>query len=76
MSVGFPLEDYDSKQKSIASSSKTRSAFGKRHGGFQHPLSIPNDTAWGSDEAIITVDQDGRKIVEFKTSGEALQAVD
>lgn len=28
---------------------------------MQHPLSIPNDTAWGSDDAIVTVDHDGDK---------------
>jgi len=31
----------------------------KKSRGFQHPLSIPNDTAWGSDEAIVTIDKDG-----------------
>jgi hypothetical protein len=38
-----------------------RSGGRKKSKGFQHPLSIPNDTAWGSDEAIVTRDQDGMK---------------
>ncbi|KAF2708822.1 hypothetical protein K504DRAFT_380567 [Pleomassaria siparia CBS 279.74] len=35
-----------------------RSKKEKKH---QHPLSVPNDTAWGSDEAIVTVEQSGKK---------------
>lgn len=66
----YPLPDYDSKQKSMGSS-RFRS---KRHGGFRHPLSIPNDTAWGSDEAIVTVDGDGKKD-GGKGSNEELQVV-
>ncbi|KAL1966218.1 hypothetical protein VTN77DRAFT_4770 [Rasamsonia byssochlamydoides] len=40
----------------IASSvkSKTKSSGGNKMKRFLHPLSIPNDTAWGSDEAIVT----------------------
>lgn len=38
------------------SSGVSSSKKSKRGKPFQHPLSIPNDTAWGSDEAIVTVD--------------------
>jgi hypothetical protein len=75
MSGSFPLEDHDSNQKSTGSSSKAKSAFAKRYGGFRHPLSIPNDTAWGSDEAIVTVEGEG-KGAQAKIDGEVLQKVD
>jgi hypothetical protein len=52
--VSFPLHGYDnSGTKSGGSRSRKRSA------AVQHPLSIPNDTAWASDEAIVMVGKYG-----------------
>jgi hypothetical protein len=62
--------------KSMRSSSKARTTFGKRHRGVRHLLSIPNDTVWGSDEAIVTVERDVKKGVQGRVGGEALQKVD
>ena len=51
----------------------------KRFKNFQHPLSIPNETGWGSDEAIVTTEngvamqangdkkENGRTNVQTKT---------
>ncbi|KAL5117972.1 hypothetical protein ACEQ8H_004117 [Pleosporales sp. CAS-2024a] len=50
---GYPLADYQAKSKSDGSS-----RFRTRRGGFRHPLSIPNDTAWASDEAIVREGQE------------------
>jgi hypothetical protein len=59
--ASFPLHDFDvsagSKLKSIGSS-KMRSSSKKRIDAILHPLSIPNDTAWGSDEAIVTMNKE------------------
>ncbi|PVH92997.1 hypothetical protein DM02DRAFT_252867 [Periconia macrospinosa] len=35
---------------------------------FQHPLSIPNDTAWGSDDAIVVAEQGGKSVGEDQSS--------
>jgi hypothetical protein len=45
------------------------SGFHKKN--YPHPLSIPNDTAWGSDEHIVQIDDDGKswKEVEDRKSG-------
>ncbi|CAN9176266.1 unnamed protein product [Alternaria alternata] len=56
----YPLDSMNKngESKQTEASSGGRSG-NKRSRGFQHPLSIPNDTAWGSDEAIVTVKKDG-----------------
>ncbi|KAH7406988.1 hypothetical protein DE146DRAFT_778586 [Phaeosphaeria sp. MPI-PUGE-AT-0046c] len=73
-SGSYPLHDYDksvgSGLKSIGSTT-VRSGGRKRSRGFQHPLSIPNDTAWGSDEAIVTRDQGGNKFSQGLQSYDA-----
>lgn len=73
-SGSYPLRDYDkstgSGLKSIGSAT-VRSGGRKKSRGFQHPLSIPNDTAWGSDEAIVTKDQDGNKSGQGNPSQES-----
>lgn len=58
--ASYPLDSINKvdQSKQTGASSGTRS-HNKRSRGFQHPLSIPNDTAWGSDEAIVTVNKDG-----------------
>lgn len=63
-SGSYPLHDYDKSTGSALKSigfATVRSGGRKKSKAFQHPLSIPNDTAWGSDEAIVTKDQDGIK---------------
>lgn len=51
----YPLES--NPQKS-GSQSQSRS---KKTRNYLHPLSVPNDTAWGSDEAIMTVNSVDKK---------------
>jgi hypothetical protein len=46
----------------------------KKSRNFQHPLSIPNDTAWGSDEAIVTMKNSTNTTVQDKTSETTLAA--
>lgn len=73
-SGSYSLHEYDksagSGLKSIGSAT-VRSGGRKKSRGFQHPLSIPNDTAWGSDEAIVTKEQDGKKSDQGKLSEES-----
>jgi hypothetical protein len=53
----YPLGEID-KSKTGNSGSIARSGEGKRKDSmFRHPLSIPNDTAWGSDEAIVKTEE-------------------
>ncbi|KAF1914655.1 hypothetical protein BDU57DRAFT_478958 [Ampelomyces quisqualis] len=63
-SGSYPLHEYDksdgSKLKSIGSTTMRSRGRKKSRGGFVHPLSIPNDTAWGSDEAIVGAEQSGK----------------
>jgi len=46
---------------------------------YPHPLSLPNDTAWGSDDAIMTVNVDGKKDgmgkSSYKSSKDSLDLV-
>ncbi|PGH08076.1 hypothetical protein AJ79_06076 [Helicocarpus griseus UAMH5409] len=51
--IGASKEGSSYHLSSRLQSSKKSGGRNKRH---LHPLSIPNDTAWGSDEAIVTVD--------------------
>lgn len=58
-----------------AGESKTEASSGirssnKKSRNYQHPLSIPNDTAWGSDEAIVTVNKDGETTINKDKSSE------
>ncbi|KAF2852522.1 hypothetical protein T440DRAFT_526005 [Plenodomus tracheiphilus IPT5] len=41
---------------------------GKKH-RVLHPLSIPNDTAWGSDDAIVTVDKNADDVMQDTQDG-------
>lgn len=64
----YPLQDYDksdnSQLKSIGSAKMRSGGRGKRKSkGFLHPLSIPNDTASGSDEAIVGKEAEGKREV-------------
>ncbi len=62
-----PKNNHD-EQKRVCYDLKINS---RKNRGFQHPLSIPNDTAWGSDEAIITVNKDGSSTTIMDKSSEA-----
>ncbi|KAF1968737.1 hypothetical protein BU23DRAFT_572133 [Bimuria novae-zelandiae CBS 107.79] len=59
-SAFYPLDSVNKngERKHTGASSGGQSC-SKRSRGFQHPLSMPNDTAWGSDEANVTVKKDG-----------------
>lgn len=54
----------DGSSKRTAERSHVGSGFRKNRA--QHPLSIPNDTAWGSDEAIVTLGHDGEQDISKK----------
>ncbi|KAF3003712.1 hypothetical protein E8E13_009128 [Curvularia kusanoi] len=73
----YPLDSQNqlTTSKQTVASSGLRSSK-KKSRGFQHPLSIPNDTAWGSDEAIVTIRDDGTTAVgQDKISGGSLDTV-
>ncbi|KAF2790144.1 hypothetical protein K505DRAFT_283155, partial [Melanomma pulvis-pyrius CBS 109.77] len=59
----YPLESNNKNSKGYTPSGSQAHSRSKKGRNFQHPLSIPNDTAWGSDEAIVKVEQDGKKVV-------------
>ena len=61
------------QSKHTGSSSGLQSG-NKKSRNFQHPLSIPNDTAWGSDEAIVTMKNSPNVVVQDKTSETTLAA--
>lgn len=64
----FPLNHLSNskERKSTVERSHTRS---RKRSCVLHPLSIPNDTAWGSDDAIVTLDKDTDEIVEEDKNG-------
>lgn len=73
----YPLDSVNRAEgsKQTGASSGLRSG-NKRSRGFQHPLSIPNDTAWGSDEAIVTVNKDGgATTIKDKSSETSLETI-
>ncbi|KAI9872230.1 MAG: hypothetical protein M1830_001881, partial [Pleopsidium flavum] len=57
------IRGQDTKSSSVDPSyrldSNPRTGRSKKSKNFQHPLSIPNDTAWGSDEAIVLAENGG-----------------
>jgi hypothetical protein len=58
-------QSYQLNSNTPKSGSQPRS---KNARNYQHPLSLPNDTAWGSDEAIMTVNANGKKDEMGKSS--------
>jgi len=57
----WPLGIVSKNGSSKRTAERSHVGSGFRKHRVQHPLSIPNDTAWGSDEAIVTVDHGGEQ---------------
>ena len=73
----YPLDSFNriGESKQTGASSGLRSS-NKRSRGFQHLLSIPNDAAWGSDKAIVTVNKEGgTTTIKDKSSEASLDTV-
>lgn len=72
----YPLDSvYKTGEGKTRTSSGLRSS-NKKSRNYQHPLSIPNDTAWGSDEAIVTVNKDGEATtIKDKSSETSLDMI-
>lgn len=72
----YPLDSVNKTggSKRTGASSGLRSG-NKKSRGFQHPLSLPNDTAWGSDEAIVTVNKNGETTIKDKASETSLDTL-
>ncbi|KAH9862696.1 hypothetical protein J1614_010789 [Plenodomus biglobosus] len=64
----FPLKHLGRSKESKRTVERSHTRSGKKS-RVLHPLSIPNDTAWGSDDAIITLDKDTDEIAEGDKDG-------
>ncbi|KAI8932357.1 hypothetical protein NX059_010549 [Plenodomus lindquistii] len=70
----FPLNDLSRTKENRRTMEQSHERSAKRS-RMLHPLSIPNDTAWGSDEAIITAEKDADNVIMDKKDGIAALGV-
>lgn len=64
----FPLDDFSKSRQSKRTVERSHERTSREH-RIMHPLSIPNDTAWGSDDAIITVNKETNENLQEDESG-------